>query len=202
MSSGEEKYKKFEGVIGNAVKAIERFRPPFMTRQDLFQIGFVILEKALNSFDPDGGSTIEQWVYYKVYYGIIDEIRKHHWIPHKQIAKEWDMPPWPVPLNNDHCSEFEMDEPNDTSVAHLFDILSKPLTIREKEIMRMHLIDEIPQVEIAKILFLNEKTVSSIIKNCKVRMANEAKTRSLDAYLEDKDFIYSSGGSFIKKKNS
>jgi RNA polymerase sigma factor FliA len=69
--------KHFAPIVRRIAFSIPRVRP--QDRDDLVGAGWLALVNALNSFDPSRGMSLEQFVYCKIRYGIINYIRSASW---------------------------------------------------------------------------------------------------------------------------
>lgn len=85
--------KKYSPIVQRISYKMVKQEAYGMDVQDLIQAGMMCLVECRSSFDPKTGVPIDAFITQKVKWAVVDEMRKHDWVPrstrlsHKEIQK-------------------------------------------------------------------------------------------------------------------
>lgn len=158
-----------------AQKKFERGVPPDVGLDDLNQFAIIGLMDAIGKFDPTRGVKFQTYAAHRIRGEIIDQLRLISWVPRLVFARK-EVPPEIISLS----TLFKYPDQNVGEVGHEFEQSTEPdpsgplnqadnwkkllagLKPKERKILDMYYIDDMPFREIGLELDLSESRISQL----------------------------------------
>ena len=86
-NNGKITFENFKHLVNIAIFTTNIRLPSCLEKQDLYQIGCIVLLKVIKDYNKERGG-FQSYAYYKIRYGMIDELRRITKIKRRREKKE------------------------------------------------------------------------------------------------------------------
>ena len=153
-------------------------------REDLEQIGWVIVLEEIETFDPEYGGKIENWVFRKLQFRLLDAINAELQGDQAKVDIDWQVTDWDDLAQADAFSAIVDEEaPERMEREHDIEFLTQDLDGREAEVIYLTYYEDLSERDIAERMGVGRKAVRYAKKTAMEKMQARGAQKGPDCLL-------------------